>query len=184
MKHIFYFRKYVETRINKNTTTLKSLLILSLLGVSFQWQVMGQGSMIWDYEFKSPDNQYHTLNEFQGEELTIIDFWATWCKPCVKAMPELNGLYNAYKDKGVGMIGLSVDSPRNVAKIGPFVRSMGIDYPVLLDLDQKLMGEYNVVAIPTLIVLNDKGEVLYKHTGYQPGDKTILKNKLESLLAQ
>ncbi len=56
MKHIFYSRKYVETRINKNTSTLKSLLILSLLGVSFQWEVMGQGAMIWDYEFKSPDN--------------------------------------------------------------------------------------------------------------------------------
>jgi thiol-disulfide isomerase/thioredoxin len=161
---------------------IKFLLCWILTGVIVH--ACGTEPIIWDYEFKSPDNQYHQLKEFKGDQLTVVDFWATWCKPCIRAMPELNEMYNEYKDKGVGLNGINIDSPRNIAKVSPFTGSMGIEYPVLLDPDQKLMSDFNIVAVPTLIILDSEANVIFQHTGYNPGDQSTLRNKIEEHLSK
>ena len=82
------------------------------------------------------------------------------------------------------MVGINVDSPRNIAKVFPFTKSMGIDYPVLLDPNQKLMSEFNIVALPSIIFLDEEANIIFKHTGYNPGDKSLIKRKLEKALNQ
>lgn len=109
----------------------------------------------------------HPRCEIYAENIAIIDFWATWCKPCIRAIPKLVALYEAFSDKGVQIIGISVDSPRNVQKVKPFAKSLGITYPVLLDINSEVMTRLNVNLLPTLLLVNDQDEIVLIHQGYR-----------------
>lgn len=135
-----------------------------------------------DYRLKDIDNNMILLDDIKGKELTVIDFWATWCKPCISSIPKIENLYDLYKDKGVQFMGINIDSPRNISKVKPFVNAIGISYPVLYDSNQELMTEYNVFSIPTLLIANSQGEIIYTHEGFNPGDEKELAKKLDELL--
>src|SRR5210317_611733 len=131
-----------------------------------------------DVEVKNIDQNWISLSELNGEIITVIDFWATWCKPCVTAIPKLNLIYNEFSGQGVQFIGVNVDGPRNQSKVKPFARSLNIKYPIILDPDQDLVNEFNVTAFPTLIVLNKKGEEIFTHEGFNPGDEKLIQKEL------
>jgi thiol-disulfide isomerase/thioredoxin len=135
-----------------------------------------------DFTLKDLNNKRVSFSEVKGEKLTMIDFWATWCKPCARAIPELIILYEAYKDSGIQVIGISVDSPRNQAKVRPFVNSKGITYPILLDSNSELMSELQVSVLPTLLIIDDQDEIVFIHRGYRPGDEIILKKEIDKWL--
>lgn len=128
------------------------------------------------------NNQFQSLSEMSGEKLTVIDFWATWCKPCLLSIPELIKLNDEFKDKGVNFVGINIDSPRNQSKIKPFSNSSGINYPVLLDPDQEAMKEMNVVFVPTLLIYNQKGEMVFSHEGFKPGDQDAIRDAINNHL--
>jgi peroxiredoxin len=127
-------------------------------------------------------NEYVNIRELQGQELTLVDFWATWCKPCIIAIPELNKIYTDFKNEGISLIGVNIDSPRNQSKVRPFANARGMDYPVLLDPDQEMMKLMNVVVVPTLIIFNSSGEQVFSHEGFKPGDQQVLRDKINELL--
>lgn len=135
-----------------------------------------------DFSLENTDNELVSLSELEGEKLTIIDFWATWCKPCTKAMPKLNKIYNDYKDQGVSVIGISCDGPRSIGKVDLVARSMKIDYDILKDIDCEVMGENNFQAFPTLVILDSDHEIVYVHEGFTSGDEKVIEEEIISLL--
>ena len=68
-----------------------------------------------NFLLKDIESQTQSFESLKGEKLTLIDFWATWCKPCVKAIPKLNEIYKEYKEKGVNIIGVNCDGPRSIS---------------------------------------------------------------------
>ena len=134
------------------------------------------------FELKDLENNTRSFNELKGEKITLLDFWASWCKPCLKAIPELNVIYSAYKDTGVEIIGINTDGPRSISKVAPLSKSLQIKYPVLIDIDAELRNELNVTLFPTLIMVNEKGEVLWTHEGFVAGDAEVIKSELDSQL--
>lgn len=139
-------------------------------------------AQVVDFELKDLTNNIRNYNELKGEKLTLIDFWATWCKPCKKAIPALNSIYSAYKEKGVEIIGVNCDGPRSISKVAPLSRSLNIQYPVLLDMDTILKNELNIYQFPTLIMVNSKGAIVWIHEGFVSGDKDVIIEELEKQL--
>jgi len=135
-----------------------------------------------DFTLKNLDNQNTRFSELQGEKLTLIDFWATWCKPCVQSIPKLNAIYKTYRERGVELIGISVDGPRNSAKVKPFSQIHNMTYPILRDPNAELAAELSVSSYPTLLIVNAQNEIVYTHTGYRPGDEQVIKKEIETLL--
>ena len=135
-----------------------------------------------DFEFKDIENNTRTYNELKGEKLTLIDFWATWCGPCNKAIPELNKIYDSYKHKGVEIIGINCDGPRSVSKVGPLSKSLQIQYPILIDINSELKTELNIMGLPTLIIVNSKGKIVWIHEGFVSGDEEIIISEIEKYL--
>jgi len=154
----------------------------SLIIVFFNLFRNVQAGKINDFTLKDLDNKRVSFSEIKGDNLTLLDFWATWCKPCARAIPKIITLYEAYKDSGVQVIGISVDSPRNQTKVKPFVNSMGITYPILLDSNSELMSELQVTALPTLLIVDDQNDIVFIHRGYRPGDENILKEEIDKWL--
>jgi thiol-disulfide isomerase/thioredoxin len=160
---------------------IMSKTLFILLSISVLVNVAGAGK-ITDFTLKNLENKRTTYSEIKGEKLTILDFWATWCKPCTRAIPKLVSIYEDYKEKGVQVIGINVDSPRNLPKVKPFVRSKGITYPILLDSNNEVMNRLQITIMPTLLIISEDDEILFMHRGYRPGDELILREKIDELL--
>ena len=81
-------------------------------------------------------------------------------------------------------MGISIDGPRNLAKVKPFARSLGINYPVLLDTNSEVMGQLGVRAVPSLLIVNSDDEIVYFHEGYQAGEEAEIREEILKLLGK
>ena len=153
-----------------------NLIILFFISTTFA------NAQSLNFDVKDVDNNWVNMKELTGEKITVIDFWATWCKPCVTALPKLNELSEKYKDKGVSFIGVNVDGPRNQAKVKPFSQSMNIGYSIVLDPDQEILSEMNASVLPTLIILDKNLKEVFRHEGFRSGDEKLIEEKIETLL--
>lgn len=136
-----------------------------------------------EFAIKDIDNNLQSFEDLKGDKITLFDFWATWCKPCQKAIPELNKIYGDYRTNGVEIVGVNCDGPRSTAKVNPMVRSLDIQYPVLLDINSDLMNELNLTSFPTLIAVNDAGKIVYVHEGFSLGDEIEIREAIDELIS-
>lgn len=155
----------------------QALVILIILNFGLNAQT------VRNFELKDLENNYRSFKDLKGENLTLLDFWATWCSPCKKAIPELNKIYNTYKDRGVEIIGINGDGPRSISKVAPFAKALQIKYPVLVDMSSELKSELNLVSFPSLIIVNSNDKVVWVHEGYTSGDDEIIKAAIEKHLS-
>jgi cytochrome c biogenesis protein CcmG/thiol:disulfide interchange protein DsbE len=150
--------------------------------ILLSYGLLFSGQTVPDFKLKDANNNWTKFSEIKGNNLTVIDFWATWCSPCMKAIPKLNKIYDIYKENGVQFIGLNMDSPRNAAKIKPFINAHNIQYPVLKDPDGTVTSRLNITSIPVLLIVNKNGEIVFRHLGYRSGDEKIIEEKIKKLL--
>ncbi|MBO6522455.1 MAG: TlpA family protein disulfide reductase [Balneolaceae bacterium] len=137
-----------------------------------------------NFRLKNLDNRTTSYKDIKGEQFTVIDFWATWCKPCIKSIPKLVEISEEFEDQGVNFVGISIDGPRNLAKVKPFARSLGVTYPILLDTNSEVMGKLGVRAVPSLLIINSDDEIVYFHEGYKPGEEIAIREEILKLLGE
>jgi peroxiredoxin len=114
--------------------------------------------------------------------VTIISFWATWCKPCLQELDNLNDVLPDWKKKKkLKLIAISVDDARNTAKLPAFVAGRGWDFEVLSDANSELKRQMNVVNVPHTFLLNRDGRIVHQHTSYAPGDEDALWQHIQNL---
>lgn len=138
---------------------------------------------IRDFLLDDIAGETYSYADLKGEQLTILDFWASWCKPCLKAMPKLEALHKKYEAQGVNLISINTDGPRSIAKVAPLVKSLGLKNIVLKDINNEVMGDLNVFQLPTLLIIDSKGQVAYRHEGYNDGDEKEVEKELLKMLA-
>ena len=110
----------------------------------------------------------------------IISFFATWCKPCMQELEAINEIYPDWQDEyGVTMYIVSTDRAQDTHKVAPLVHGNGWEYRVLLDPNGTLQRAMNVQSVPHLFVINAKGEIVYQHNAYIPGDEAALPKYLK-----
>lgn len=158
---------------------MKTLVMISFLFFPF---IAMQAQNVRNFQLRDLGNVQRSFDELKGERLTLIDFWASWCGPCLKSIPELNHIYDTYKEQGVEIIGINCDGPRSISKVAPMVRSMKIQYPVLVDLNSDVKNELNLMAFPTLIIVDPAGKILWIHEGFVTGDAEVIKAEIDKHL--
>lgn len=122
------------------------------------------------------------LTSLLGKGPIVLDFWATWCKPCLAALPELNELHAELASRGLQVIGINEDGQRNAAKVKPFVKTHAFAFPVLLDLNRETQSRLNVAVLPTTLLLDAQGKVVHTIFGFRQGEIAALRDKIEPLL--
>ncbi len=149
-----------------------------------QNQKENSGALIQD-ETKAPgftlvstDGKKINLSDYKGK-IVILDFWATWCGPCRRGVPDLVSIQKTYKDKVV-IIGISLDDERTKKNILPFMKEYGVNYPVVLGTSEVVANYGNIQAIPTSFIIDQKGNVVDKYVGLV--SKEIYLGRIKTLI--
>lgn len=116
-----------------------------------------------DFSIADLSGESVSLSSFRGKPV-LLNFWATWCPYCRKERSHLNSLYKDYKDKG--LVILSVSTDRKMEKVKKYLQRMPADFMVLTDRKGGASSTYNVIGLPTSVLINSEGIIKYKFTGY------------------
>lgn len=120
-----------------------------------------------------------SLADFKGK-VVVLDIWATWCPPCRAEIPHFVELKNEWKDKGVTIVGLSVDST-GAADVAKFAKEHDMNYPIVMD-DGTTASAYGAdQGIPTTVVIDKKGNIVATHLGLT--DKSVFEDDIKKALA-
>jgi thiol-disulfide isomerase/thioredoxin len=110
----------------------------------------------------------------------IIDFWASWCEPCKKALPALDTLYKQNKKKGLVVIGINVDDEKQLGQ--DFLKSHGVSFPVIFDKGRALAEKIEISTMPTSYVLDKSGKVKFVHRGFVDGQEAEYAKQISEVL--
>jgi peroxiredoxin len=136
------------------------------------------------FTLRDVNGQPHTLAQYKGK-VVLVNFWATWCQPCMVEMPHLQKMHTELGPQGLVVLGISADSARDVGKVKPVVVTKGVTYPVLLDPQTTVVSLFNPAkTMPFNVVVDRAGNIAATHSGYNPGDEVTLRKEIEALLAQ
>ena len=118
-----------------------------------------------EWRFENVDGEQQALARYRGE-LTVVNFWATWCPPCLKEIPAFVRIQENYADKGVRFIGVALDQRQAVE---PFLAERSVNYPMLIGDDRviklmQILGN-EIGGLPYTVVFAADGEVIYRHQG-------------------
>ena len=142
-----------------------------------------EGSRASDFTLKDLKGKTVKLSSFRGK-VVVIDFWASWCAPCKKEMPALEGLAKKYADDGVAILAINIDKDR--ANSDKFLASQTLKHMrVLLDPSGNgVASQYDLPSMPTSYVVDKKGIVRHRHGGYNSGDEKKVAKEIDALLAK
>lgn len=134
-----------------------------------------------------------TIKDLQGKPFStsqiknegkpvIIDFWATWCKPCVASLNGMSEEYALWQEEtGVKIYAVSIDDSRTMSSVAPFVAGKGWEFDVLIDQNSDFRRAMNVNNVPHTFLLNGEGKIVMQRNTYTPGDEEKMYEELKKL---
>lgn len=121
------------------------------------------------------------LAKYRGQ-VVIVDFWASWCKPCRQSIPWLNEMRARYRTSGLTIVGVNVDAERRDAE--RFLQNVPIDFEIVFDPKGQLAGRFNLKGMPTSYVFDRAGNMVDTHVGFRNADKGDHEAALKDLLSR
>lgn len=170
----------MNSMLSRTGLSLLLLCVLSFAGVNpvNAASLKGQAP---NFTLKSLTGKNLKLSEMSGN-VVLINFWASWCGPCREEMPLLNDLHKKYEPLGFTVLGVNVEEDAKNAR--GFLKNFPVDFPVLLDNKNQVSKQYNVIAMPTTVVVDRDGNVRFLHKGYKPGDEAKYRKMVKKLVRE
>ena len=109
-------------------------------------------------------------------KVVLMNVWATWCGPCRKEIPELRAIHTTYKDRGLELVGVSVDADGSDDAIRDFLKEFRMDYTIWRDANETVQATFRMAGVPATFLIDKQGVLRWKATGaVEPGDSTLVR---------
>ncbi len=133
--------------------------------------------------FTLPDGAGQTvsLTDYSGQ-VVLINFWASWCGPCREEMPLLDQLSDRYGPLGFTMLGVNVEEDSSLAD--RFLDGTPVGFPILYDRENKVSKLYDVIAMPTTVIVDRQGQIRFVHHGYEAGNENEYQDQIRALIRE
>lgn len=155
--------------------------LATLLLSAVAWQAHAQLPAVTLKDMQGNTVRTDTLSN-NGKPI-IIDFFATWCKPCNRELKAIHEVYPDWQEEtGVKLIAVSIDQAQNINKVKPMVDGYGWEYDVLLDPNSDFKRALGIQMIPYVLIVDGKGNIVYRHNGYTDGEENELIEKVRELI--
>lgn len=149
--------------MRRKVTFFTAILFAASLWIAFEARPQGGGDA--DFTLESPAGRSVSLGQFAGQKPVLLVFWATWCPHCNEAVPAINEIQSRLSDR---LQILALDFMESGEKVKAFMKAKNVSYPVLLDRNGKVARQYRVLGIPTYVVLDKKGVIVYSGNDLPP----------------
>jgi peroxiredoxin len=133
------------------------------------------------FALDSRDGGAVSLADLKGQ-VVMVNFWASWCGPCRQEMPHLEALYQRYSSLGFTLLGVNVD--KDGADAREFLEETPVSFPVLFDPESQVSELYEVVAMPSTVLVDRNGNMRFIHHGYKPGYENDYQAQIRALLRE
>lgn len=156
--------KAVNEALNENYFNIASAGIKTITGLEPKNDgLLAIGTKAPDWTLPSSLGKQMSLHELKGK-VVLLDFWGTWCVPCLRAMPDIQAIHSTFKDQPVEIIGVSVETESNADPLG-YVKRKGYTYPIVTE-GHKITRDYKVVQFPTVYIIDKNGIIIHaEHSG-------------------
>ncbi len=155
---------------------MKKIVFLLLIATSFAFSQ----KKLPNLKLKDINGKTVSLSDVTKDKTVVLSFWATWCGPCVNELDAIAEQYEDLQDDGFELIAVSIDDSRTKSRIKPLVNGKDWEYTILLDTNQELKRSLNIVNVPYVVIVKN-GEIVYTHSGYNPGSEEEIIKKFHSL---
>jgi peroxiredoxin len=161
----------------------RSVALLCVLACTDTKSAADVGSAAQDFTTRDTEGNNYRLSDHIGKEVILIDFWATWCVPCLAEMPHLERMWEKYKSRGFSVVAVSMDSADQIADVPAFARRNQMNFIVLLDEDSSIASIYNPrKSAPLSVIIDRAGHISAVREGYVAGDEAFVeKDVLKAL---
>jgi peroxiredoxin len=134
-----------------------------------------------NFNLRAKDGGEVSLADLQGQ-VVMVNFWATWCGPCRQEMPHLEALYQRYSDLGFTLLGVNVEADSSGAD--KFLKETPVSFPILFDPKSEVSKMYDVIAMPSTVIVDREGNMRFIHHGYKPGYENEYQTQIRALLRE
>lgn len=127
------------------------------------------------------DGNSVSLEDLRGQ-VVMINFWASWCAPCREEMPLLEQIHRRYEPLGFTLLGVNVEE--NSSDAVSWLKDRPVSFPILFDPDNRVSKLYDVVAMPSTVIVDRQGNVRFLHHGYQAGYEDQYQDQIRELVRE
>ena len=165
--YVFIYASGLRESVARALAKMPNRVRQSEIGIRVQNQYyslrdLNEGDRVPDFTMNTPDGKRVNFYTFlKGKKCVLLDFWASWCKPCCAEMPELKRLYDQYKQQGFEIIGISLEQDKDSWKAK--IEELQMDWPQLLDVKEEAARKYVVGAIPHTVLIDPSGVIIAKN---------------------
>ena len=152
---------------------MRALIIIFQIFISFLFAQNDEklNTKIPDEKIRMINGEFSELKNYVGEGPLLLEFWTTWCPNCPKQMGYLSDLAEHFKDAGLQVLGINLTEPKIVNKVKPYIQNRNFSYDIAIDPEEKLGEYFGVKGIPTLLLVDNRGNVINRYVGYSPGQE-------------
>jgi len=133
------------------------------------------------FRARTLDGSQTVSNDDLKGKVIFVDFWASWCAPCLKSLPEFEHLQTSFSGRD-DVVVLAINLDENPQDATKFVNKLSVSYKILVDTEGKIPELFGVSTMPSSFVIDKEGIIRYVHKGYKSGDVNIIKSQIEQLL--
>lgn len=160
----------------------KFVSMLALLSFCCASPAVATSPLAPNFTLRDINAEEYRLSDHRGE-IIVLNFWATWCSPCLRELPHLNRIDKNYEDRDVNVVAVNIDAARHISKVKAYVKSRKYAFTILIDGDTTVVSQYSPSkTIPYTVVIDRQGRIVHFHTGYTSGDEDIYIDLIEEML--